>query len=78
MRCPRTRLIAAIVVLAAVFPAAAAAQQQSPAVGLAAQTDTGTRAYIPYDGAAENINLTNGNLNLKVPLVHLPGATAST
>lgn len=73
MPSPKTLLIVAMAILAAGFVASAAAQQQAPAVGLAAQTDTGTRPYIPYDGAAENINLTNGNLNLKVPLVHLPG-----
>jgi RHS repeat-associated protein len=45
----------------------------SPASGLTAQTDTGTRPYIPYDGATENVNLTNGNINIKIPIVHLPG-----
>ncbi|HVP44130.1 MAG TPA: hypothetical protein VMS96_11910, partial [Terriglobales bacterium] len=73
MRSLNIGLIAAVLVLALTFAAPAVAQQQSPSVGLAAQTDTGTRAYIPYDGTVENVNLTNGNLNLKIPLVHLPG-----
>src|SRR5882762_1290396 len=45
----------------------------SPAFGRDASTDTGVRPYVPYAGVQENINLTNGNLNLKVPLLTLPG-----
>ncbi len=66
-----TALTALLVLLIASH--ATAQIPSSPAVGLSAQTDTGTRPYIAYDGTQENINLTNGNLNLKLPLLHLPG-----
>jgi RHS repeat-associated protein len=35
--------------------------------------DTGVKPYTTYTGAQENINLSNGNLNLRIPLVSLPG-----
>jgi len=34
---------------------------------------TGVMAYNPYGGAGENINYSNGNLGLNIPLVSLPG-----
>jgi RHS repeat-associated protein len=40
---------------------------------LSPNKDTGIRPYVPYGGTHENINLTNGNLHLTIPLVHLPG-----
>ena len=40
---------------------------------LSSSSDTGTRAFISYTGAKENINLTNGNLNIAIPPVSLPG-----
>src|SRR5450631_1045995 len=38
-----------------------------------AGNDTGVRAYTAYSGARENVNLTNGNLNVSIPLISLPG-----
>jgi RHS repeat-associated protein len=35
--------------------------------------DTGLKSYGTYAGALENVNLSNGNLNLRIPLVTLPG-----
>jgi RHS repeat-associated protein len=35
--------------------------------------DKGVRPYTPYAGVHENINLTNGNVNLAIPLLKLAG-----
>src|SRR6202020_2898979 len=35
--------------------------------------DTGIRANETYDQGHENISIESGNLNLQIPLVHLPG-----
>ena len=35
--------------------------------------DTGLRPLTPYSTGGGNVNLTNGNLNLEIPLVPLPG-----
>jgi hypothetical protein len=35
--------------------------------------DTGIKPYETYDRAQENINVAGGNLNIQIPLVHLPG-----
>lgn len=37
------------------------------------ENDTGLKAYATYDGNRENINLSNGNLNINIPLLNLPG-----
>lgn len=33
----------------------------------------GVQPYVTYGGAHENVNLSTGDLNLRIPLVHLPG-----
>lgn len=35
--------------------------------------DTGIKPYESFDRAQENVNIGSGNLNIKIPLVHLPG-----
>ncbi|MCU1284062.1 MAG: repeat protein [Acidobacteriales bacterium] len=46
---------------------------QSAPQAKGADQDTGVRPYVPFGGANENINLTNGNVSLAIPLVHLKG-----
>jgi RHS repeat-associated protein len=57
--------------LALLVPAVCRAQSIPNQVG--PQNATGTQAYDPYGGTRENINLGNGNLNLQIPLISLPG-----
>jgi YD repeat-containing protein len=35
--------------------------------------DTGIKPYDTFDRAQENVNIGSGNLNIQIPLVHLPG-----
>ena len=46
---------------------------QAPPSQITSSNDTGVKPYAPYGGVRENISLTNGNLNLQVPLISLPG-----
>lgn len=45
------------------------AYQQPTDLGL----DTGIQPYETYDRAQENVNIASGNLNITIPLVHVPG-----
>src|SRR4051794_3536138 len=45
----------------------------SPGYDMSAQTDLGVQPLRPFVGTTENINVTNGNLNISIPLVSLPG-----
>jgi hypothetical protein len=50
------------------------AKAQNSAGSLASMgLDTGIRPNETYDRAQENINVASGNLNIQIPLVHLPG-----
>ncbi|MGH7771441.1 MAG: hypothetical protein ACREQA_04320, partial [Candidatus Binatia bacterium] len=51
----------------------AALQAQSSPTGVNAGNATGIQPYNSYGGVRENINLANGNLNLQIPLLTLPG-----
>ncbi len=53
------------------LPVATLAQSQPNQINPA--NATGIQPYVAYGGVRENINLTNGNLNLQVPLLTLPG-----
>ena len=46
---------------------------QSAPNQISANNATGMLPYVTYGGAHENINLTNGNVNLQLPLLTLPG-----
>jgi YD repeat-containing protein len=59
------------IVLASFLPGFIHAQAIPSQIG--PQNATGTQPYEAYGGARENINLANGNLNLQIPLVSLPG-----
>src|SRR6266403_1821408 len=67
MRTNQLLLAFIAVVLTAAVPRTSLAQQLGP------QNATGIQPYDAYGGGRENINLGNGNLNLQIPLVSLPG-----
>src|SRR3982750_219700 len=64
------QVIAAIVFL--LSSNAIVAAQANP-TQVTSSNDTGMRPYQTYAGAHENINLSNGNLSLDIPLLSLPG-----
>jgi RHS repeat-associated protein len=64
-------LYALAVVLLAASPSQLNAQSTPNSVG--PTNETGVQPYGPYGGAHEDINLGNGNLNLQIPLLSLPG-----
>jgi YD repeat-containing protein len=64
----RIAKLLAILLLTASF----AFGQASP-TQVAPSNDTGVKPYQTYAGARENINLSNGNLSLDIPLLALPG-----
>lgn len=35
--------------------------------------DTGIKPYETYDRGQESVNIGSGNLNIQIPLLHLPG-----
>ncbi len=47
--------------------------QSAPPTQITPSNDTGVRALQTYSGTHENINLANGNLDLDIPIVSLPG-----
>ncbi|MGO9209802.1 MAG: RHS repeat-associated core domain-containing protein, partial [Terriglobales bacterium] len=42
-------------------------------VGVTTSNTVGVQPYVTYGGAHENVNLSTGDLNLRIPLVHLAG-----
>ncbi|MGE5113273.1 MAG: hypothetical protein ACM3JB_20610, partial [Acidobacteriaceae bacterium] len=40
---------------------------------MSAATDVGVRPMVPYSGTMENVNVTNGNVNISIPLLKLRG-----
>lgn len=63
--------IAAVLALLVIGSSIVAAQITPTQV--TSSNDTGLRPYQTYAGAHENINLSNGNLSLDIPLLNLPG-----
>src|SRR6267143_1382555 len=47
--------------------------QTAPATQITPSDDTGTKPFGTYFTGAGDVNLTNGNLSLNLPLVSLPG-----
>jgi YD repeat-containing protein len=47
--------------------------QTAPPTQITPSNDTGTNPYGSYSTDAGNVNLSNGNLNLNIPIVSLPG-----
>jgi RHS repeat-associated protein len=52
--------------------------QSAPPTQLSASNDTGLSPHTAYSIGAGNINLSNGNLNLEIPLINLPGRAGNT
>lgn len=52
--------------------------QSVPATQVGASTDTGLNPHTPYSLGVGNVNLTNGNLNLEIPLINLPGRAGNS
>src|SRR4051812_16541306 len=55
------------------FSVTTAVAQSAPATQINSNNDTGLRPHTPYSTGAGNVNLTNGNLTLEIPLIGLPG-----
>ncbi len=68
---PRTALLASF--LLAGLGAISLQAQIVPPTQITPSNDTGTNPFGSYSTDAGNINLSNGNLNLNIPLVSLPG-----
>src|SRR5438128_446948 len=65
-------LILSALLLASLFlPTTVLAQSRPNQVG--PSNDTGLQPYTTYGGVRENINLSNGNLNLQISPLTLPG-----
>src|SRR6266436_4459000 len=47
--------------------------QSAPPTQITPSNDTGTNPYGSYSTDAGNVNLSNGNLSLNIPLISLPG-----
>jgi RHS repeat-associated protein len=62
-----------LVLFALIYLAVPVAMAQSGANQINPGNATGTQPYNLYGGVRENINLSNGNLNLQIPLLTLPG-----
>jgi hypothetical protein len=60
-------------VLAELLFFCASTRSQSVPNQVTPNNDTGVQPYEAYAGVRENINLANGNVNLQIPLVSLPG-----
>lgn len=70
----RIRLCFAVALSLAVAAAlASSCFSQTTPNQIGPQNVTGIQAYDPYGGVRENINLGNGDLNLQIPLVSIPG-----
>jgi RHS repeat-associated protein len=50
-----------------------AVAQAVPPTNISASNDTGMKPQTPYSVGVGNVNLTNGNLTLEIPLINLPG-----
>src|SRR6266853_2524213 len=59
------------------FTAMGMAQTVTPNI-VTPETMTGIQPFTTYDGVRENIALTNGNLNLNLPLLKLPQRAGGT
>ena len=64
----RVSFLVAVVILN-ILPSAWA---QSTPNDVTPGNETGTMSYQTYGGAHENVSLSNGNLNLQIPLINLP------
>src|ERR1700737_113536 len=47
--------------------------QSAPPTQISASNDTGISPHTSYSTTVGNVNLTNGNLTLDIPLINLPG-----
>lgn len=71
------RAIARLFLLLCTVSAALSAQTVTPNL-VTPYTNTGLQPFGTYDGVRENIALSNGNLNLQVPLLKLPQRAGRT
>jgi len=71
----RIEMFGPLIVVIAGCVSATAQFPGDPAVPVSVTTSNaiGEQPYVTYGGVRENINLSTGNLNLRVPLLHLPG-----
>jgi len=64
---------AAIIIICNLLCSTFCFAQLGTPVAMGSALDKGVRPYTPYAGVRENINLTNGNVSLAIPLLELPG-----
>src|SRR6266436_8249083 len=55
------------------FGSASLRAQSAPPTQITPSNETGTNAFGTYSTDAGNVNLTNGNLSLSIPIISLPG-----
>jgi RHS repeat-associated protein len=62
-----------ILILVVCLCCGSAAYGQASPTQITPSNDTGLKAYETYSGSHENVNLSNGNLSLEIPVFSLPG-----
>jgi RHS repeat-associated protein len=67
-----------ILLVSLLYTAIGLLAQSAPATQINSNNDTGLRPHTPYSTGAGNVNLTNGNLSLEIPLISLPGRAGNT
>lgn len=52
--------------------------QSAPATQVGATNDTGLSPHVPYSLGLGDVNLTNGNLSLEIPLFNIPSRNGNS